>query len=216
MKKEYRSFHEKLKMLPDFFSINTACKILALPRQSVRNDLSSWTKKNYLEPFGPKCGLYFNTYKNPRSKKDFWHNALLELYPDAVFCGVNVLRSASWMTQISRKSEIIVRKRPVYMEISDVELMPRSKAWYKRYWPGIRDEEGKKSLLPEYALVDMCEQNKYIPDPDDLFLEDEDVEKIKKAFSDLKVDIPEKLHDVLEHCPEEKKDVAPKKRNMLR
>lgn len=210
MKKEYRSAHEKLQELPDMFSINTAVKILSMPRQSVRNDLSTWTQKKYLKPFGPKCGIFFNIYKNPRADKDYWYNALQEIYPDAIFSGVNVLREASWMTQISRRSEIIIRKRPTYVEISDVFLLPRSKSWYKRYQPGIHLDL-KSTLSPEYALVDLCEQKGYIPDPDDLFLEDEDIVKIKETFAKLKVDIPEKLHDILEFTPSAP---APRKRKM--
>lgn len=198
------SFHERLSVLPDLFSLNTMVKIFRMKRITALTLIKHWKAKGYIEPFGARTALYFNTHKNKNAKNEKWYNALKEIYPEAVHAGVEALRKEGWMTQISHREEIIVRNRNFYYSIDEIEWMPRSIYWFRRYKDGIEESGPKRSLKASYALVDLCEQDKYIPDPDDLFLDDDEIEDIKSTFSKLQVPIPEKLWDVLEYSPKEK------------
>ena len=195
------SFHDRLLSLPDMFSLNGMTRHFSMDRQVALNCLKEWKKKGYIEPFGFRTSWYFNTLKNKKAKEEKWYNALQEIYPEAVHGGVNEIRQAGWMTQISPKEEVIVRNRLRYYQVDEVEWMPRSVYWFRRYHDGMTSDGPRRKLSPEYALVDLCEAGKYIPDPDDLFLDETEILKIKDAFAKLKVDIPPKLWEVLEYDP---------------
>lgn len=204
------SFHERLIALPDLFSLNTMLKVFPMERSVALRLINHWKTNGYIEPFGARTALYFNTHKNKNAKNEKWYNALKEIYPEAVYAGVEALRQQGWMTQVSQREEIVVRNRNFYHAVDEIEWMPRSIYWFRRYKEGMLENGPKKYLKASYALVDLCEQDKYIPDPDDLFLDDGEIEEIKHTFSKLNVDIPKKLWEVLEYSPEEKP--SPKRR----
>lgn len=195
------SFHERLEQLPDLFSINGMARQFSMDKSVASDFIKKWKKKGFVESFGFRTSWYFNVYKNKDAKNEKWYYAMQQVYPEAVSAGVGILTQAGWMTQIHSQEETIIRNRDSYCKIEEIKFMPRSIYWFRRFHDGIFYEGPKRSLLPEYALVDLCENEKYIPDPDDLYLEDEDIVKIKDTFSKLKVEIPQKLWDVLEYRP---------------
>lgn len=197
--KKRTSAHERLSGLPDFFSINTLIRLTGLDRKTAKVSLSKWKKRGLIDSFGGNTGLYFNTYNNKQAKDLYWYKALRQIYPEAVYAGVEPIRQAGWMTQIPQQQEVIIRNRDSYHNIDEINFMPRSIYWFRRYKDGVVEQGVKRTLTPEFALVDLCEQGKYIPDPDDLFLDEEEVIIIKEAFEKLKVDIPSKLWEVLEY-----------------
>ena len=190
---KYDSAYNKLSLLPEVFCINDMAKILKIPKKQTKTYLNRWVKFNFIKKFSPRSGIFFNLLKSSTSAEDNFNKALYTIYPDAIFTGPAVLRDFDYTTQISNKAEIIVLKRPSYQQIDGVNILPRSRSWYKQFHQGILTQGGKRILRPEYILADgvLNPDKQWLPDPDDLDLDENNIKQVISVFQSLEVALPE-------------------------
>lgn len=191
-KKNKTALH-RLLGLPEIFSVKNFCKLMQMDSHQASVYLSRWKKDGFIHEMGPRSRVYLNLIKNPNIEDNLF-KAVTKIYPEFIFGGTAILRDSDWITQISRQTEILVWKKNSVIQLNNFDIMPRTQSWFIKYKDGIVDrEDGYRQLLPEYALVDLCESKEWVPDPDDLFLNDDEKIKIKSTFEKLNVSIPDNL-----------------------
>lgn len=187
-----------LTKLPDVFNLNTFSRYTGLEEKVALVYLSRWKEAGYILDVGARAGVYLNKLKNP-DVISLENQAVKLIYPEMVFVGVERLREAGWMTQIASQKEVAVAKRKSYVSLHNYDIQSKPKSWFKRYFDGIdKNELDVRSLKPEYALVDLCESNLYIPDPDDLFMDKNELQKTYDLFKKLSIKIPDKLSELFD------------------
>lgn len=172
-----------LLKLPELFSISDMCKQLNMPRDRVKTYIYRWKQRGLVQDLGPRCGIYFNLLKNPNAHDAHLYSAIKRLYPSAVLGGEQVLHDHGWTTQIPQYLSIYVATRRDYTEIHGVQLLPRNVDWYHRVHNYIDRSGDLPTLKAEMVIADMWKnpEGQWVPDPDDLYLDKEDAEKIQVA-----------------------------------
>ena len=131
----YTSGYDRLARLPSVFSLATASRMLDMSRQQTLAYLGRWRARQWLEPAGPRAGIYFNLIANAQAADVHRTDALLMLYPSAVLIGESVLHAAGWTTQIPSTLQVAVEKtsaRRSYKQLDGFTLHPRPLSWFVR------------------------------------------------------------------------------------
>lgn len=189
----YISAIERLKHLPEVFTINTLSRLMDCPKPTVLAYLSRWRSKGWVEPAGPRSGVYFNLFKNPLAASEYRVDALRMLYPSAMLMGESVLHAAGWITQIPQVLHVAVEKRPSYMQLQGVELHPKPLSWFKTV-PILQPTQAKfssyglRTLTPAWALADLLATPfAWHPDADDVEVPEDSQAELARAFAQLNV-----------------------------
>jgi hypothetical protein len=170
----YVSGAERLRRLPEVFSVNTLGLLMNIPKPTALVYLSRWRAKAWVEPAGPRCGVYFNLVRNPQSTREHRALALLMEYPGATLMGASVLHAFGWTTQIPTRMHVAVERRRIYVQFTGFDLHPKSLEWFRTvayakakgaYIPIY----GLRAITPAWALADLFETpNAWHPESDDL------------------------------------------------
>ncbi len=172
----YTSAIERLKNLPDVFTVNTLSRLMDCPKPTVLAYLSRWKTKGWVAQAGPRSGVYFNVAKNPLAASQHRVDALLMLYPSAMLMGESVLHAAGWITQIPQALHVAVEKRPSYVQVQGVALHPKPLRWFKtvailKPTQAKFASYGLRTLTPAWALADLLANPlAWHPDADDIDL----------------------------------------------
>lgn len=159
-----------------------------------------------IQPAGAKLGWYFNTAIAPDSPSEKLPELLLRLYPSAVMVGHGVLHAHGWSTQPSVRFQVAVNAMPSrfgsedrYPQIFGAEIVYRPPEWYEQTKSWRYDKNGKPifsfglpAIPPELALVDLWKfRDMWMPDPDDLYVDESQHPQVIKACFSMDVDVAE-------------------------
>jgi hypothetical protein len=187
----YISAIERLKNLPDVFTVNTLSRLMGCPKPTVLAYLSRWKTRGWVEQAGPRSGVYFNLAKNPLAASQHRVDALLMLYPSAMLMGESVLHAAGWITQIPQALHVAIEKRPSYVQMQGVALHPKPLAWFKTV-PILKPTQAKfasyglRTLSPAWALADLLANPlAWHPDADDVDVPEGCRAELEKACAQL-------------------------------
>ena len=203
------SSRDYLLNLPEVFTVSDLKRKLNFSDAVARVYLSRWHLSNYIKPWAPHSGMYFNLILNRNADKDYFSNAVLKRYPQSMLIGPQIIRAAGWITQISNTYSLALNVRPTrgstlkgsgYPEPEGVSFEYRDRLWWKAALANRSDiperelkQFGFNAVSPGFALVDMWKnrQSEWFPDPDDLYLDDYQgsFEDIEHACNLLNVDI---------------------------
>ncbi len=194
------SAFERLRNLPEVFTLNNFARLNNLTNKSATIYLSRMCATGLVDSLGLRTGVYFNNIANPNAKEDNLLRGVQAVFPSAILRGESVLHAAGWTTQIPSRLSVGILERRSYPTIDEVALSPRKKSWFvlmKNYMVEPHkagfSTYGLIALKPEAALVDLClSKDDWMPDPDDLELSDKEWLRTYKAFKELGVAIPEK------------------------
>jgi len=125
-------------------------------------------------------------------------DALLKAHPSAVLVGASVLHGVGWITQIPQRVTVAVLSQARYVvDINGVDIVGRPHSWYAAIHGRLSDDDnlaayGLPALTPALALADAYAfRDRWIPDPDDLYLDDADLVEIAEACRILGVPVPD-------------------------
>jgi hypothetical protein len=188
----YVSSIDRLRSLPEVFSINTLGRLMGIPKPTALVYLSRWRAKAWIEPAGPRCGAYFNLVRNPQAANEHRALALLMEYPSATLMGASVLHAAGWTTQIPSQLQVAVETRRSYMQFTGFDLHPKSLEWFR----AVTFEKSKgayipiyglRAITPAWALSDLLETPKaWHPESDDLDIPPKSETSIARARKSLR------------------------------
>jgi hypothetical protein len=192
---------QRLQSLPEAFTFSGFCRLTRLSNSTAAVWLARWKAKGLIEPAGERAGIYFNRIKTGEVDGSLRVAALQFVYPSTVLSGESVLRASGWITQIPASLQAVVMTRRSYISLHGVEIHPRPIAWFKKVHPYIGSSPekrvyGLRALPPALALADLYGDPKaWHPDPDDLYIPDEELGSVEAAARLLKVELPAPLAD---------------------
>lgn len=197
-----KSSIERLRELPEVFTLSAVASLGAMPKKTATVYLSRWSAASLVEASGPRSGVYFNLIKSPVISGEMRLKALLATYPSAILIGESVLHSAGWTTQVPRKTSVAVISRRSYVQLDGFEISGRPISWFKKVHGALLKPEdadfttyGLRALPPAFALADLYgTKHAWHPDPDDLDVDEDQVEATVEAARILDVDILEAIH----------------------
>lgn len=195
----YVSTRERLKDLPEVFTLNTAAAMIGVDTVVASTYIARWKKQGLVSSLGQRTGVHFNLGRNPEAAELMRLDAIAYVYPGSMIGGVSALHRAGWTTQIPREMDLMVPFRRSYPAIEDVQIHGRPLSWVKaaRAW---RDSTTPLPLLaPAFALADCVGNSIWCPDPDDLEWDQLDLEDLRRAFACLDVQIPEAWSEEIEY-----------------
>lgn len=187
---------QRLQSLPEAFTFSTFCRLTHLSNKAAAVWLARWKAKGLIEPAGERAGIYFNKVKVEEVDSSLRIAALLFVYPSAVLCGESVLHASGWITQIPACLQVAVMPRRSYVTLHGFDLHPRPLSWLKKVHPSIGTTPeariyGMRALPPAVALVDLYgDPRGWHPDPDDLYIDEEELASVEAATQLLGVDLP--------------------------
>ncbi|RWL23443.1 MAG: hypothetical protein EOR63_32150 [Mesorhizobium sp.] len=196
-----RSSIERLRELPEVFTLSAVASLGAMPKKTATVYLARWTAAGLVEASGPRSGVYFNLIKRPEVTGEMRLKALLSTYPSAVLIGESVLHNAGWTTQIPRKVSVAVIARRSYAQLNGFEVSGRPLSWFQKVHGALLKPEeaefptyGLRSLPPALALADLYgTKGAWHPDPDDLDMDDEQMEEAIEGGRTLGFELGEVL-----------------------
>lgn len=190
-----RSAYDRLRELPEIFTIATAMRQIGLDMPSMRVTMSRWHRRGLVEPAGPKAGIYYNRLVSPDAPAERLSDAILMVHPTAILCEASVLHAAGWTTQIPTRVSVNGVRRPSYAELYGVDVHPRPIGWFRfmrRQGAVLSPTQanfptyGLPALKPAWALADArTDPRAWHPDSDDLDITEEDEASIAKAAEAL-------------------------------
>lgn len=192
---------QRLQLLPEAFTFSGFCRYTQLSSKAAAVWLSRWKAKGFIEPAGERAGIYFNRIKTGEVDGSLRIAALVFLYPSAVLCGESVLHASGWITQIPANLQAVVLARRSYTSLNHIDIHPRPLSWLKKVHPFIGSSRetqvyGMRALPPAIALADLYADPKgWHPDPDDLYIDDEELGSVVEAARLLEVQLPAALAD---------------------
>lgn len=193
-----KSSIERLRELPEVFTLSAAASLGAMPRKTATVYVARWSAAGLIEASGPRSGVYFNLIRSPEITGGMRLKALLTTYPSAVLIGESVLHNAGWTTQIPRKASVAVISRKSYAQVNGFEITGKPLSWFQKVHSSLLKPQqaefstyGLRSLPPALALADLyATKGAWHPDPDDLDLEDEQMDEVRGAAEFLGVELP--------------------------
>lgn len=191
-----KSSVERLRELPEVFTLAAVASLGAMSKKAATVYLARWTSAGLAEASGPRSGVYFNLIKRPEITGEMRLKALLSTYPSAVLIGESVLHGAGWTTQIPRKVSVAVISRKTYAQVNGFEVSGRPLSWFRKVHGELlapAEAEfptyGLRTLPPALALADLYgTRGAWHPDPDDLDIDDAQMEEVMEAGRIIDVD----------------------------
>lgn len=187
----YVSALERLKNLPEVFTVNTLSRMTGMPKPTALAILSRWKAKAWVEQAGPRSGIYFNLLANPLAADEHRIGALLMAYPSAMLMGESVLHAAGWITQIPQQLHVAVEKRRSYVQLTGIALHAKPLGWFKTV-AVLQPREAKfntyglRTLPPAWALADLrADPLAWHPDADDVDVPDGCQAQVEQALARL-------------------------------
>jgi hypothetical protein len=209
MSKSRISALDRLRGLPEVFTLNTAASHLGCSTKQASTYINRWGESGLTSSLGPRTGMHFNLLRNPNAASELRMDAIGYLFPGAMVGGVSAVHAAGWTTQFPRKTEIIIPKRRSFPSIDEAEVSCRPLKWIKEARNWTVSEGPVPYLNPAFALADCVANDVWTPDPDDIEWEEVDVPALVKAFAWFDVEIPEDWVEEMEYASREPLDIAP-------
>ena len=178
----------RLRELPEAFTFAGFCRLNRFSNKVAAVCLRRWKEKGLIEPAGDRARIYFNKLRSPEVDSALRVSALLFEYPSAILCGESVLHAAGWITQIPAQLSVAVLSRPSYISMHGFDIRGRPLSWFRRIHPWVDPSNqkrvyGLRALPPALALADLyADPDGWHPDPDDLYIPDEDTHSVAAAF----------------------------------
>lgn len=190
---------QRLRSLPEAFTFSAFCRLTQLSNKSAAVWLARWKAKGLIEPAGDRAGIYFNKVKTGEVDGSLRVAALLFVYPGAILCGESVLHACGWITQIPASLHAAVMPRRSYISLHEFDIHPRPMSWFKKVHPCVDSSPekqiyGLRALPPALALADLYgDPQGWHPDPDDLYVPEEELGSVDAAAHLLGVKLPAAL-----------------------
>ncbi|KKN90428.1 hypothetical protein LCGC14_0227970 [marine sediment metagenome] len=194
-----KSAIERLRELPDVFTLNTAAALLKLEPGNASTYIARWKESGLVSSLGPRTGVHFNLLKNPLADKELRMEAIAYLFPGAVIGGVSAVHAAGWTTQFPRQTEIMIPKRRSFPAVEDAAISMRPLPWMRAAKNWVSQEGVVPWLNPAFALADCIDQNIWRPDPDDIEWDEVNVADLRLAFHQFSLEMPEEWSEELEY-----------------
>ena len=170
---------ETLRNLPVVFSTADFVRVTATSDSGTRSALLRLTERNWIKPAGPRTGLFYNLFLEPRAAENRALEAVRRLYPSATVVGTAVLHAHGWTTQIPHETDVAVLTRRSVKQFDGIHLIGRTRPWFVALMHSgelLRTSASPfpvESVTPAFALVDARQYGDvWLPDPDDLELPD--------------------------------------------
>jgi len=203
MTKNRISALERLRKLPEVFTLNTAASHLECSKQMASTYIGRWHDSGLVASLGPRTGMHFNLLRNPNAASDLRMDAIAYLFPGAMIGGVSAVHAAGWTTQFPRQTEIIIPNRRSFPSVTDAEISCRPLKWIKEARNWTDRDASVPWLNPAFALADCVSRGDWVPDPDDIEWDEVNVRDLTKAFAWFKTEIPEDWVEEMEYASRE-------------
>ena len=194
-----KSAIDRLRELPEVFTLNTAAALLRLGPGNASTYIARWKESGLVSSLGPRTGVHFNLLKNPSADKDLRMEAIAYLFPGAVIGGVSAVHAAGWTTQFPRQTEIMIPKRRSFPAVDDAVISMRPLSWMRAAKNWVATEGAVPWLNPAFALADCIDQNIWCPDPDDIEWDEVNASELRRAFHQFNIEVPEDWSEELEY-----------------
>lgn len=182
---------DRLRGLPEVFTLNTAAATLGCSTKQASTYIHRWGDSALISNLGPRTGVHFNLLRNPKAEEELRMDAIGYLFPGAMIGGVSAIHAAGWTTQFPREIEIIIPNRRSFPSVEGAEISCRTLKWIKQARSCSKAIGPVPYLDPGFALADCVAQGTWMPDPDDIEWEEVDVPSMVHAFSWFNIEIPE-------------------------
>lgn len=213
----------RLKALPEVFDLRDleiALADLEPEKAKIRglavNYAWRWKRAGFVEPAGPKVGVFFNLVRDPEGPSGRLAEAVEKAFGvKGVVVGAGALHWAGWTTQRPHRLEIALpvteRKRSL-PEFSALDLCARTPGWFARTAAAVEDgPDGFRVLKPAFALLDALTSPAepaygkpvWRPDPDDLDLPEEAAQAVEAAIEAMapRREAAERVREALAGAP---------------
>jgi len=208
MSKTRISAFDRLKELPEVFTVNTTVSTLDCTRGMASTYIARWRENGFISSLGPRAGVHFNLLKNPRAAEELRMEAIGYLFPGAVVAGVSAVHAAGWTTQFPRQTEIFIPNRRSYPSVDDAEIHCRPLSWMKMAKQWVKEPGPVPYLDPAFALADCVHSGIWTPDPDDIEWDEADAPALSRAFGLFDMELPDDWVEELEFAQRDKIDLA--------
>jgi hypothetical protein len=199
MSKTRVSALDRLKELPEVFTLNTVASVLECTTGMASTYIGRWREQGLTQSLGPRAGVHFNLLRNPSAADDMKMEAIGLLFPGALVGGVSAIHAAGWTTQFPRQVEIMIPQRRSFPAVDETEITGRPLKWIKEARKWISQPGPVPYLNPAFALADCLEQKIWVPDPDDIEWDEVNVDDLRRAFEHFGIEIPEDWAEELEY-----------------
>ena len=189
---------ERLKELPEVFTLATAARLLACDSRRASTYIGRWKEAGLVSSLGPRAGVHFNLLKDPGAAVTYRMAAIAHLLPGAVIGGASAVHAAGWTTQFPRRTELLVPDRRTVPAIHGAEVATRPLSWFRRARDWILPGGDVPNLDPAFALADCVGRGTWRPDPDDIEWDEIDPGHLKRAFDALDAAIPAAWEEEIE------------------
>lgn len=183
---------ERLRELPEVFTLDAAAAGLGCGPRMALSHVEHWRNRGLVASPGPRVGIHFNLLRNPRAIEERRMEMLALLLPGAVVGGPSAVHGAGWTTQIPNGIDIMVLSRPSFPALDGIDIHGRPQSWVESAKNWIALPGPVPWLDPAYALADCVDQRIWTPDPDDIEWDEVDSATLRRAFDHFGLDIPEK------------------------
>lgn len=189
---------EKLRLMPPCFTDRTFARVLRMSPPAAQVALHRLKNAELIDTAGERSGVYFNLFLNPNARDEYAIDALLHVYPTAILAGESVLHAAGWITQIPSAISVAVLKRDSYQSMKGFSINGRPIDWFRRFAPLLIKAKdagfntyGLRSISPALALADLCVNERFVFDADDLDIPEEERDQIVQSFALLGGIVPD-------------------------
>jgi len=203
MTQSRKSAFDRLQELPEVFTLNTTAALLSCETGNASTYIARWKESGLVTSLGPRTGIHFNLLKNPSADKEYRMKAIAMLFPGAVIGGVSAVHAAGWTTQFPRQTEIMIPKRRSFPAVDDALITMRPLPWIRNARNWISSPGPVPWLNPAFALADCVQQENWRPDPDDIEWDEVNVSDLRRAFHQLRVQIPEAWSEEIEYLSQD-------------
>jgi hypothetical protein len=201
-KTSYVSTIDRLKTLPDVFTLSLMATKFTLSKRHAGILVSRMVDAGFAAPAGPRSGVYYNIFRTHEITGAMRNAALFTVYPSAILAGETVLHNAEWITQAPQSITVAVLSRPTYVKLDGFDIFGRMRSWFAKVNDALVDSDtasfstfGLRSLPPAYALLDVYtrQDDAWQAKEDDLDIDDEGIQAINDAARVLGVKVPDFL-----------------------
>jgi hypothetical protein len=160
-----------LENLPWLFHVADLTLRLGWKPRFALQELYRWNRQGVVYGLGGQSGIYANLVV---SKYPDWEIGLGMVMPSAVISGLEVLRRAGWITQISYLITVTVSAAQRVCQVDRFEVNVQGPEWFDVMTAGMRSGEGVAlpSLAPAWALADLVRREGWCNcgvGPDDIY-----------------------------------------------
>ena len=164
-----------MRLLPVVFTMADYIRTSGVSENTAKVALGRLVTRQWVKPAGPRTGLFFNLFLDPRAADNHALAAVKKLYPSVVVVGAAVLHAHGWTTQIPHVMDVAILSRASVKQIDGINMVERPRQWFVDLMKSHdvlavgTSPFAVESVTPQFALDDArAYGDLWLPDEDDL------------------------------------------------